>query len=609
MRPRAAGSPPRDRSPGVNGVAAPSAPSEHAELRTIADLLPVAVERYGDAPALRSKRAGAWEDMSFDALGRAVEEIALGLIARGLERGERVALFAESRAEWTLCDLAILAAGGVTVPVYPTSTVEEAEWLLGNSEAAMAVCETDEHVATIRAASVRQVREVIVFEGASTASLGDLREQGRAGDPDELRRRAGEIAERDPLTIIYTSGTTGPPKGCVWTHANLIALMEMFGTVLQPSEGDVFYLHLPLAHANSRLGQFLNIHRGVTIAYCSRPYRDVLDDLAEVRPTILASVPRTWEKAYGAATAGHTAADVGEAVRTALAVSRLEEAGEEVAPDLRARRERWEHELFEPARTVLGGRVRTANTGAAPIAIDVLEFFRAAGVPIFEGYGLTETTCVASSSTPEEHRVGSVGRILPGMDVQIAEDGEILLSGPNIFPGYHRDPEATAATIRDGWLHTGDLGEVDGDGFLYITGRKKELSISSAGKNIAPANVENELTRSPLLTHAVVYGDRRPYCVALLTLDEAAARAWLESHGHVPAARLQDDAHLRAAIEELVADVNEKFAPPFRVRRFAILDRGLDADAGELTPTHKIRRAAVYDNHRALYESLYEGAE
>jgi len=579
--------------------------AEATELRTIADLLPAAVGRYGDATALRFKPADAWDQLDYAAVGHAVEEAALGLIRLGLSPGDRVGLLAESRMEWTLCDFAIVAAGGVTVPVYPTSTVEEAEWVLGNSEATIVICEDDDQLAKVRRASLPLLRESAVIAGSAARSLADLRTEGAAGDLEELQRAAASVAADDLLTIIYTSGTTGPPKGCSWTHANLIVLLEMFGSVLQPAEGDVFYLHLPLAHANSRLGQFLNIHRGVTIAYRSRPYREILDDLAEVRPTILASVPRTWEKAYTAATAEYRPEDVADAVRTTLEVG-AEPANAELPRELRDRLARWERELFEPARNLLGGRVRLANTGAAPIAIDVLEFFRAAGVPIFEGYGLTETTCVASGSTPDEHRVGSVGRTLPGMEARIADDGEILLRGPNVFPGYYRDPEATAATIRDGWLYTGDLGELDGDGFLYVTGRKKELIISSAGKNIAPANVENELTQHPLISHAVVYGDRKPFCVALLTLDRAEAEAWAERNGRDPALDPRVDPELLALLDDVVAGVNERVAPPFRVRRFALLERDLTAEAGELTPTHKLRRAAVYDNHRTLFESLYE---
>jgi len=586
----------------------PTVASVDAPLRTIADLLPTAVSRYENAPALRFKEDGLWHDLSYTDLASVVDAIALGLIRRGVGVGDRVGLLGESCVDWTLCDLAVVAAGGVTVPVYPTSTVGEVEWVLGNSEATFLIGQDDAQLEKAAHARLPHLRERVVFAGTTADSLDVLRSEGGEHDTAELRRRREAVAPGDLLTIIYTSGTTGPPKGCMWTHANLAVLMDMFGTVMDPAEGDVFYLHLPLAHANSRLGQFLNLLRGVTIAYPSRPYREILDDLAEVRPTILASVPRTWEKAFASATTGHSRPEIAEATATAHEIARLEDAHQTVPEELRRRADEWEATLFRPARAVLGGRVRMANTGAAPIAIEVLEFFRAAGIPIFEGYGLTETTCVASGSTPEEHRVGSVGRMLPGMTARIADDGEILVSGPNIFPGYYRDPDATAAVLRDGWLHTGDLGEIDADGFLYITGRKKELIISSAGKNIAPANVENELTRSPLISNAIVYGDRKPYCVALFTLDEKEAQALIERRGRAAEAALADDPDVLAALDAVVSEVNEKVAPPFRVRRFAVLGRELRTDAGELTPTHKLRRAAVYDNHRALFESLYEGA-
>jgi long-chain acyl-CoA synthetase len=509
--------------------------------RTIADLPFDAARRHGDRPALRYLRDGAWRDQSFAELATTVTAVATGLVKSGLAPGDRVGILGETCPEWTRLALGVTAAGGVVVPIYPTSSDSEREWIVANSGAGTVL---------------------------SPAALDEMLAAGATGGLDEeLARRRAAVDPADPCLIIYTSGTTGPPKGCVLTHGNWLALCRITDELSYLTPGDVVYLFLPLAHVFAQLIQFGCLYAGSTLAYFGGDVRRVIPELAEVRPTFLPSVPRIFEKLH-----------------TAL-------AGRADAATVRA---------------ALGGRLRMALSGAAPIAPSVLEFFRDAGAPVVEGYGMTESTGCGTVSTLQRHRLGTVGVAAPGVSVRTAEDGEILMAGPHIFAGYWQDPAATREVLVDGWLHTGDLGTIDEDGFVTITGRKKDIIITSAGKNIAPAGLENLLRQSRWISQALLLGDRRPYPVALITLDPDEIVRWAHEHG-LPedVAVLAGHPRVRELVQSIVDEANEQVSRPARIKRFAVLDRDFSLAAGELTPTLKVKRGVVHANHAALVEELY----
>ncbi len=567
---------------------------ESAGSSTLADLVVRAAERYGDRPAQRFKRGDEWHTRSFTAVAADVSELARGLIDAGLQPGDRVALLAQTRPEWSLVDFAITAAGGVVVPIYATNSPEECAWVAGDSGASLAVVEDDAQAAKL--AAVRDqlplLREVLRID----ADLDGLRERGRARDPAEVSARAGAVVPEDPYTIIYTSGTTGPPKGCVLTHGNYRQMVSMAAAkaVLGVEEDEVVYLYLPLAHSYALLIQLLTMDLGVELAYFGGDTTQIVPELSQVKPTYLPSVPRIFEKIYTFVTSASDPETIRKATEVGVAVRLAERDGTPVSDELRAAFEAFEAKLFVNVRAAFGGRMRQATSGAAPIAVEILEFFYAAGAPVFEGYGMTETSTAATNQTLDDFRFGTVGLPYPGVELRIAEDGEVLIKGPNIFRGYHNNADASFGAVEDGWLHTGDLGSLDADGYLTITGRKKDIIITAGGKNITPANLENELKQSRYISQAVMYGDRRPYPVALITLDP--------DEGLDPAS---DEA--RDVVQGVVDAVNARYAQVEQIKRFHILDHDFSQATGELTPTLKVKRNVVYEAYAAAFEALYAG--
>ena len=501
-------------------------------------LVDQAADLYGNHAALRFKRDDEWHELSYVDLRDEVSRVAGGLVAQGISPGDRIAILGQTSPEWTICDLAIDRIGAVCVPIYPTSSRQEREWVLSDSGARMLVAPPE------------------LPRGEPVAPV-----------PRE---------EDEPSTIIYTSGTTGPAKGCLLTPANLRAARESLDSLITMGTGDVVYLYLPLAHLFARMTQVMTLTRGATLTYFGGDIREIVTELTEVRPTHLPSVPRLFEKVYAKVTALTGGMD----------------------------RERV-HALV---RGAFGGRLREALTGAAPISPEILEFFAACGVPVYEAYGMTESTAVISANGPGAVRFGSVGRPLPGVEVRIAEDGEVLAKGRNVFPGYHRNAAASGEAVRDGWLHTGDLGALDDDGYLYITGRKKDLIITAGGKNISPANLENDLRRSRWISHAVMHGDRMPYAVALITLDAEEILPWARENG-LPEdiAALSRHPRVLEMVDGVVTEANSAYSPPERIRRFAVLDHDFSQETGELTPTMKLRRKLVHDRYSDLFTALYGG--
>jgi long-chain acyl-CoA synthetase len=577
--------------------------------RTIADLLPRAATVFADKVAIKHKVDGEWHDVTYAQVGEIVTEIALGLIDLGIERNERVCILANTRPEWTYADFAITTAGAAVVPIYPTNSPEECEWVAGNSDAVAVIAENAEQVAKIEQVrgNLPHLRHVILIEGDGEITLDGLRERGRARDRSELEARTESVAADDPFTFIYTSGTTGPPKGCVLTHGNYRSVMNMVEERnLFENDDDLVYLFLPLAHAFALLVQLATFDRGVAIAYYGGDTRQIIPEIMEVKPTYLPSVPRIFEKLYTLAQGQLTAEEI-ETIRTVGGrIEDLEIHGEEVPAELR--------EQFAPlapkvefVRNLFGGRLREAVTGAAPISPEILEFFWGCGVPVLEGYGMTETSTTATSSSPENHKFGTVGRPLPGVEIKIADDGEILIKGANIFGGYHKNADASFGAVEDGWLHTGDLGSIDEDGYLSITGRKKDIIITAGGKNLTPANFENDLKQSRWVSQCVMHGDRRPFPVALITLDEEEMVPWASEHGieDRSAAALAGDPQVRALIQAEVDKANAKLAQVEQVKRFVILDHDLSQETGELTPTLKVKRNVVNEKYAALFDELY----
>jgi long-chain acyl-CoA synthetase len=476
-----------------------------------------------------------------------------------------------------------VAAGAVLVPIYPSSSAEECTWIVTNSGARLVICENGAQRAKLDGGVA-----TVVVEGGGLDAL-------RGTDVEEVERRRAALAPDDVSVIIYTSGTTGPAKGCVLTHRNWLTLCAINEELDYIVRDDVVYLFLPLAHVFAQMVLYASLFAGATLAFFGGDPRHVVPELAAVRPTFLPSVPRVFEKVYTLFAGAVPPERLAQAVAVGLAARR---AGRPVPPAA--------DELFAKVRAVFGGRLRFALSGAAPISPAVLEFFHAAGVPVLEGYGMTESSGIGTVNTLDHHRLGAVGVASPRVEVRLSEEGEILMRGPHLFTGYWRDPHASAAALVDGWLHTGDLGTMDEDGFVTITGRLKDIIITAGGKNVAPANLENELRQSRWISHAILYGDRQPYLVALITLDLEEIVPWARERGlPTDVAALADHPEVYALIEGVVAAANARHARTGQIKRFAILARDLTQDAGELTPTLKVKRKVVHTNHAGTLAGLY----
>ena len=590
-------------------------PGVSAAGETVADLAFRAADAYGDRPyATHQTAQDVWEDRSYAALADDVTAFGLGLLGLGLEAGDRVAVLGATRPSWTVAHLGVVATGAVHVSVYPTSTPEECRWVVGDSGARGAVCDDAAQVAKLLAVRDRlpALEWIVVLDGEAdgATSLGDLHAAGADRDAGELRERAAAVRPEDPYVFMYTSGTTGPPKGCVLTHGNY---RFMIGTsnALAPMDGDdaVLYLFLPLAHAFALLFQLCALDGGAKIAYWGGDTARIVPELVQTRPTVLPSVPRVFEKIYTLAVGSKPPEEQEQmlaAARLGVRVRDLQVRGEAVPAELQEPFDRAEEALFQNVRSLFGGRLSRAVTGAAPIAKEILEFFYGCGVPVMEGYGMTETATGAAINTPEAHRFGSVGRPLPGVETRLGDDGELLVRGGNVFRGYHGMQDASFGAITDGWLHTGDLATIDADGYVFIVGRKKDIIITAGGKNLTPANLENDLKRSPWISQAVMHGDRRPYPVVLVTLDAETLVPWAESRGlPTDLGELSRHPEVVGMVQATVDEANAKLAPVEQVKKVLILDRDLTPESGELTPTLKVKRNVVNERFADQLDALY----
>ncbi|MGV8872764.1 MAG: AMP-dependent synthetase/ligase [Rhodococcus sp. (in: high G+C Gram-positive bacteria)] len=569
-----------------------------------------------DSVVFRRLVYGSWTDVTAAEFERLVVGVAQGLIAAGIEQGDRVALMSSTRFEWSVLDYAIWAAGGVTVPIYETSSAGQVEWILEDAEPVLLILENDAHVQETKAvvAAAPTVRHTFVIENsAGTGAVQELIDSGSAITEDQVHQRVSALNSSDPATLIYTSGTTGRPKGVQLTHANLLA--ESLGireTSLKSlmTQGRSTLMFLPLAHVLARAVSIASFDAGVTLGH-THDIPNLVSTFGTFRPDFILSVPRVFEKVFNTAKQKAHADGKGRifdlATECAVAWSEAQDKG---GPGivLRAKHTVFDKLVYGKLRAALGGKCELAISGGAPLGSRLGHFYRGIGVTIYEGYGLTETTAAFAVNTIGFQRVGSVGRPLPGNTVRIAEDGEIQLRGPVVFDGYWRNEDATAESLDDGWFRTGDLGSVDEDGYITISGRKKELIVTAGGKNVSPAGLEDQLRAGALISQAVVVGDQKPFIGALITLDPDAFEQWKSAHGKAAdatAADLQKDPDLVAEIDAAVADANKSVSHAESIKKYRLLPHDFSEESGELTPTMKLKRNVITQAYADEIESIY----
>jgi long-chain acyl-CoA synthetase len=559
-----------------------------------------------------AKRLGeTWVDVTAAQFRDEVRAVAKGLVASGLRTGDRVGIMSKTRYEWTVADFAVWTAGGVSVPIYETSSAEQVLWILKDSGARGIVVETPAHEATV--AEVRDdLPELEHVWQIESGGLESLVERGSAVTDADLDAAREGVDRTSVATIIYTSGTTGRPKGCQLTHDNFMALSENAVRRLEQvvrSEGASTLLFLPLAHVFARFIQVLCVSAEAKMGH-SADIKNLLADFANFRPTFILSVPRVFEKIYNSAEQKATAEGKGKifatAAETAIAWSTALDAGG-AGLGLRLRHAVFDKLVYGKLRAAMGGQVMYAVSGGAPLGTRLGHFFRGIGVTVLEGYGLTETTAPATVNIPERVKIGTVGPPLPGVGVRIAEDGEVLVQGNNVFASYHNNDEATSAAVRDGWFHTGDIGELDDDGYLRITGRKKELLVTAGGKNVAPAVLEDRLRAHPLVSQCIVVGDQKPFIAALVTLDPEMYPTWAKNNGieGVSLEQARTNEVVLAEIQRAVDEANKAVSKAESIRRFTILGGDFTEENGYLTPSMKLKRNVVMKDFREDVEALY----
>ena len=592
-----------------------------AEIPVTANLADAVFRRAAQQPQAvvmrRRDPEGGWQDVTAVQFSGEVTAVAKGLVAAGIEAGDRVALMSRTRYEWTLIDYAIWAAGAVTVPVYETSSAEQAEWIITNSGARACFVETADYEQIIESFrdQVPALKYVWRIE-ADGSEESPLTGGGGSVRDEVVSERATAVKASDVATVIYTSGTTGRPKGCELTHENLLSDVRnaFLGplTIIAEEQGPSTLLFLPLAHVFARIIEVGCIEGGIVLGHCPDA-SELLPALASFRPTFILAVPRVFERVYNGAeqraVSERKGAIFGRAARVAIAYSQAMDAPGGPAFGLRAQHALFDRLVYAKLRAALGGRAHYAVSGGAALTQRLCHFFRGVGVTVLEGYGLTETTAAATVNRPDRNKIGTVGQPLPGVAVKIAEDGEILMSGANVFRGYWQNDAATKETFTaDGWFRTGDIGELDDEGFLRITGRKKEIIVTAGGKNVAPTVLEDRLRSHALISQTMVVGDGRPFIAALITLDPDALGPWKERHGKpadATVATLREDPDLIAAVQEAVDDANEAVSRAESIRKFRILEGDFTQEAGQLTVKLGIRRSVLMKDFAADVEALY----
>ncbi|NBM14883.1 long-chain fatty acid--CoA ligase [Streptomyces sp. GC420] len=579
----------------------------------LTDLIRRNAAQHPDTAVIARKVDGAWQDITAAGFLREVRAAAKGLIASGVQPGDRVGLISRTRYEWTLLDFAIWSAGAITVPVYETSSAEQIQWILGDSGAVAVIVETDTH-----ARSVESVRsDLPMLKHIWQIDRGAVEELGAAGTEvadHTVDERSSSAKADDPATIVYTSGTTGRPKGCVLTHRNFFAecgnVVERLKPLFRTGECSVL-LFLPVAHVFGRLVEVASVLAPIRLGHAP-DIKNLTGELASFRPTLILGVPRVFEKVYNSARAKAQAEGKGrifdKAADTAIAFSKAKDTPGGPSFGLRLRHRLFDRLVYGKLRAVLGGRGEYAISGGAPLGARLGHFFRGIGFTVLEGYGLTES-CAATAFNPwDRQKIGTVGQPLPGSVVRIADDGEVLLHGEHLFTGYWNNEAATREALADGWFHTGDIGTLDEDGYLTITGRKKEIIVTAGGKNVAPAVIEDRIRAHALVAECMVVGDGRPFVGALVTLDEEFLGRWAAEHGKpagATAASLREDPDLLAAVQRAVDDGNAAVSKAESVRKFRILSSQFTEESGHITPSLKLKRNVVAKDFADEIEALY----
>jgi len=587
---------------------------------TLCELLLNSVKSFPKDDFLLVKKGGAYRPISMAEFARKIRHFGLGLRDLGFGKGEKLIILSENRPEWTMTDLAAISQGGITVPVYATLVAEQSRYIIDDSDATVVVASDAEQGAKIDAVrpALTKVRTFITFAPKPPAgwlAFDEVCARGAkidAADPGLFDRIALAAKPEDVASIIYTSGTTGFPKGVLLTHANFVSNITTVSTIIEFSDKDTVLSFLPLSHVLERMVTFTYIYKGCTIGY-AECIDTVAQNLLEVRPHIMVSAPRVFEKIYAKvmdtvlAGSGLKRKIFFWALKTGKAVSRRKLSGGTVGGALELKRKIAHKLVFHKILAKTGGRVRFFVSGGAPLAQDIAEFFHALGLMILEGYGLTETSPVVAVNTFEKLRFGAVGPVIPGVEVRIAADGEILVKGPNVMKGYYKKPAETAEAFEGGWFKTGDIGKIDPDGYLVITDRKKDLIITAGGKNVAPQPIENVLKTNPFISNIVVIGDRRRFISALVVPNYEKLEAWARE-AQIPAssrAELVRNPKVVGFVQSEVDRVTAQFSSYERIKKIGILERDFEIGAGEITPSLKVRRSIVQEKYKALIDSLY----
>jgi long-chain acyl-CoA synthetase len=579
----------------------------------LTDMVWANAERFGNAVSFRRQVDGTWVDITARDFAAQVMAVAKGLIAAGLELGDRVGLVSKTRYEWSLLDFAIWAAGGVVVPIYETSSADQIEWILSDSGAKAVFVEASSHRALVDevVGKLPELRHVWQIEGAA-AAVDELTALGAEITDEQVHERRGQVQADHTATLVYTSGTTGRPKGCTLTHRNLLSevrsALSRFPEIL--TAGNSLLLFLPLAHILARALALACVYSRATLGHTA-DVKNLVADLGQFRPTFVVAVPRVFEKVYnGAKQKAHAGGkgkifDAAEATSVAYSTA-LDNGGPGLG--LRIKHAVFDKLVFAKLRAALGGRAIAAVSGGAPLGDRLSHFFRGAGIPVYEGYGLTETSAAACVTFKGQEKVGTVGLPVPGTSIRIAEDGEILIKGDIVFTGYWNNEAATKEALEDGWFHTGDIGELDGEGFLKITGRKKEIIVTAGGKNVSPAQLEDRIRAHPLISQCMVVGDKQPFIGALITIDPEFFPSWKESHGKPASAEVPDlieDADLLAEIQAVVDEANKSVSKAEAIRKFRVLPVDFTEAGGEMTPSLKLKRSVVATTYATDIDAIY----
>jgi len=579
----------------------------------LTDMVWANAERFGNAVSFRRQVDGTWVDITARDFAAQVMAVAKGLLAAGIEHGDRVGLVSKTRYEWQLLDFAIWAAGAITVPIYETSSADQIEWILSDSGAKAVFVETSAHRASVDevVGKLPELSHVWQIEG-SAAAVDELTALGAEIADEQVHERRKQVQADETATLVYTSGTTGRPKGCTLTHRNLLS--EVRSTLTRFPEiltaGNSLLEFLPLAHILARALALACVYSRATLGHTG-DVKNLVADLGQFRPTFVVAVPRVFEKVYNGAKQKAHAGGKGKIFDAAEATaveysSALDNGGPGLV--LRLKHAVFDKLVFAKLRAALGGRAIAAVSGGAPLGDRLSHFFRGAGIPVYEGYGLTETSAAACVTFRGQEKVGTVGLPVPGTSIRIADDGEILIKGDIVFTGYWNNEAATKEALEDGWFHTGDIGELDSEGFLKITGRKKEIIVTAGGKNVSPAQLEDRIRAHPLVSQCMVVGDKQPFIGALITIDPEFFPSWKESHGKPATAEVADlieDPELLAEIQAVVDEANKSVSKAEAIRKFRVLPVDFTEAGGEMTPSLKLKRSVVATTYASDIDAIY----